>query len=435
LETERTVQDQYLNTLEDVVTCYNSNTSSCNTTAVTLPITQITATTTLGSVKSQNNTNINSYGLPTEVDQYGYGSGSPGGLIRKILTTYNTSLTNIYDRASVVQTKDNGGTIQAHRTYSYNSTGNLTGESIYTVGSTTVSRTLTPNTYGVLTASTDFNSHSTTYGGFTCGGSTAFPTTITTGSLTTTLGWSCDGGVVTSVQDANGKTTSINYNTTTNHNNFWGRVVEVDYPDGGVNTTTYTDTTGAFNVVNSALVRSGVSHQTTQLLDSLGRVYQAQDNSAASYVDTTYDSLGRVASVSNPYYSVSDPSYGVTSYSYDPLNRLSDEGTTKAITRPDGNKVSMTYSSNSASLSFCSTVGDEAGKVRTICTDALGRTTSVTEDPSPGLNYQTTYAYDVMNNLTGVAQGSQTRTYVYDMASRITQATTPESGRRPTLTP
>jgi RHS repeat-associated protein len=40
----------------------------------------------------------------------------------------------------------------------------------------------------------------------------------------------------------------------------------------------------------------------------------------------------------------------------------------------------------------------------------------------------TTYTYDVLGNLTGVVQGSQTRSYQYDGLSRLTQEITPEAG-------
>ncbi len=282
-----------------------------------------------------------------------------------------------------------------------------------------------------MTASTDYKGNGTTYPSFTCGNNTAFPTTITSGSLTTTLGWDCNGGVVTSVEDANGQTTGLK--TVLKYDSMW-RLIETDYPDGGKLTTTYNDTQGDFSVVNSQLVRTGVNHQTTQLLDGLGRVYQSQDNSASTFVDTKYDELGRVASVSNPYYTTSDPSYGVTSYSYDALNR--PEGAS-AITLPDSNTVGLTYAPNSSNSSYCTTSTDEASKVRITCADALGRITSVTENPS-GLNYQTTYTYDTLNDLLSVTQGSQTpctsgstavsRSYGYDFLSRLTSACTPESG-------
>lgn len=38
-------------------------------------------------------------------------------------------------------------------------------------------------------------------------------------------------------------------------------------------------------------------------------------------VITTYDAMGRVASVTNPYRSIGDSTYGVTSYTYDALSR------------------------------------------------------------------------------------------------------------------
>src|ERR1041385_4000664 len=66
-------------------------------------------------------------------------------------------------------------------------------------------------------------------------------------------------------------------------------------------------------------------------------------------------------------------------------------------------------------------------KQRKSVTDALGRLTNVFEDPS-GLNYQTSYTYDVLNDLTQVSQGSQTRTFVYDSLKRLTSATNPENG-------
>lgn len=59
--------------------------------------------------------------------------------------------------------------------------------------------------------------------------------------------------------------------------------------------------------------------------------------------------------------------------------------------------------------------------------DALGRLTTIYEDPS-SLNYSTSYGYDVLNDLTQVSQGSQTRTFAYDSLKRLTSATNPENG-------
>lgn len=44
------------------------------------------------------------------------------------------------------------------------------------------------------------------------------------------------------------------------------------------------------------------------------------------------------------------------------------------------------------------------------------------------LNYTTNYAYDALDNLSGVTQGSQSRTLSYDSLSRLGYAINPESG-------
>jgi hypothetical protein len=54
--------------------------------------------------------------------------------------------------------------------------------------------------------------------------------------------------------------------------------------------------------------------------------------------------------------------------------------------------VNTTYVGNTV------TVSDPAGKSRKSVTDALGRLLEVYEDPA-GLNYQTAYAYDMLDNL------------------------------------
>src|SRR5439155_4470488 len=77
-------------------------------------------------------------------------------------------------------------------------------------------------------------------------------------------------------------------------------------------------------------------------------------------------------------------------------------------------------------------VSDEAGNKRTSQSDALGRMTAVWEDPS-GLNYETDYAYDTLDNLTKVTQMGgaassswRTRTFTYDSLSRLKCAANPE---------
>jgi RHS repeat-associated protein len=91
--------------------------------------------------------------------------------------------------------------------------------------------------------------------------------------------------------------------------------------------------------------------------------------------------------------------------------------------------VRTSYSGNAV------TVTDQAGKVRRSITDALGRLTRV-DEPDANNNLDsggnpiqpTYYGYDVLDDLTGVTQGMQTRTFMYDSLKRLTSAANPESG-------
>ena len=125
------------------------------------------------------------------------------------------------------------------------------------------------------------------------------------------------------------------------------------------------------------------------------------DPDGQTFVDTTYDVLGRVSTVSNPVRGTPGPS-DITTYNYDALNRPNGAGPVYAITRPDGSPVSMSYSATSTTS--CVTTTDEAGNARTVCSDGLGRIKSVNEDPS-GKNYPTSYTYDPLGDLKSVTQG------------------------------
>src|SRR5258708_39207826 len=91
---------------------------------------------------------------------------------------------------------------------------------------------------------------------------------------------------------------------------------------------------------------------------------------------------------------------------------------------------------------------DAAGKARATTTDALGRLIQVNEDPA-GVNYQTSYIHDALDNLIKVTQGTagtatgqvtacgttldpgagwQSRAFQYDGLKRLTCAYNPESG-------
>lgn len=96
-------------------------------------------------------------------------------------------------------------------------------------------------------------------------------------------------------------------------------------------------------------------------------------------------------------------------------------GRVTGVTTPDGAVAATRYAGNQV------TVTDQASHKKQYGYDALGRLSSVNEDPS-GVNYQTTYGYDALGNLTSVNQAGRTRSFTYDSLSRLRKAINPESG-------
>ena len=153
------------------------------------------------------------------------------------------------------------------------------------------------------------------------------------------------------------------------------------------------------------------------------------DPQGTVYTNTVYDALDRVSKAYNPTRcnppttNCGESTWGYTTYTYDALSR------TKQVTDQDGSIKTTSYTGN------CTTVTDETARARKSCVDGLERLTQVFEDPS-GLNYETDYAYDALGNLLTVNQkgGSSnsanwhTRTFTYDLSSRLLTAANPENG-------
>jgi RHS repeat-associated protein len=211
----------------------------------------------------------------------------------------------------------------------------------------------------------------------------------------------------------------------------------------GITSTTETATCGG---------TSGGCRQDEKKLDPMGRdQYQilVSDPEGSDTVYTTYDSNGRVKTVSNPYRSTASPTDGTETYNYDGLDRKVQ------ITRADGGNEYTYYGSlvtaHGGIAEQCATsygygypvlTVDEAGNMRQTWTDGFGRMIEVDEPSTSGSlssGVKTCYAYDLNNNLIGVLQpgGSESscvasngatynRCFSYDMISRLTSATNPE---------
>jgi RHS repeat-associated protein len=424
-------------------TCYNGASIPCTGTAITLPISSISVSSVLpgsNNLEDLHSYTLDAYGDLTQQVDYDYGSGAVGSLLDTKTVSY-ASLGNIKSFQQTVTITNGSGSTVSETKYTYDgstlqtssgtpqhvsvtgSRGNLTSVTLYTSASTYLTKSTTYYDTGMPYTATDVNGGVTTYdypnSTSTCGN--AFPTEIQEpiSTLTRQYTWTCSGAVMVSSIDENNQ-----YTTTTYNDPYFWRPASTSYADGGLISWTYNSET---SVTTTTKMNSSQNITSLLLLDSLGRTLHHEltsDPEGYLYVDTTYDSLGRIYSVSNPYRTSSDMTYGLTKYQYDALSRPT------YVTPQDGSaNVSVTYTNN------CSTVTDQAAKKRETCSNSLGYLTQVFEDPS-GLDYETDYTVDPLGNTLTVNQKGgnsnssywRTRTYYYDFLSRLTQSIDPEAG-------
>ena len=262
----------------------------------------------------------------------------------------------------------------------------------------------------------------------------AFPTTIHhPGGLTTSAKYSLNLGKIVSFTDPNGNATSYQYGgidpvsgaLDANGADPLDRLTRAVLPIGNT-AFKYTPATNLITTIRALDGGSNVSSSVTA--DGLGRTRQAtqdEGGGVVTYVDTLYDALGRVQSVSNPYRGTAA---GGTTTTWDELDRPLD------IRQVDGATTRYQYADNRT------LTRDPAGVWKQTTTDALGRLQSVVEDASgtitrtnpalnnAGTNVATSYIYDARDNLTDVVQGGRDRHFVYDTLGRLSSANSPETG-------
>ena len=454
--------------LQTQTTCYNGNTANCPATAITLPITQRNITSQFGSSGFQvlQIYKYNSYGLPTEEDDYDFASGTPTTVLRQTLTTYASLGNGIVDMPATVTVKTGGGATLAQTTYTYDqgtptvtsapqhisitgSRGNLTTVASLVSGLTTLNKTFTYYDTGTINTSTDVNGQPTSpvYANATSSCGFAFPTSVNEPlSLSKSFVWNCAGGVLTSITDENSKSTSISYNDAY----FW-RPYQVTDSSGAVTTYTY-PTSSPFNWVESSLpiVSASSAADVLTTFDGLGRVHLQQTRqqpglNSFDTVETDYDSLGRASKVTVPFNAAAggtNASAPGTSTQYDALNRVLQ------VTDGGGGYTQYAYSPSNSDV--VATAGPnptgENLKKRQLEYDGLGRLTSVCEMTSASgsgscaqqttqTGYWTKYVFDALGDLTGMTQNAQasagsqqTRSYSFDGLGRMISETNPEIG-------
>lgn len=331
----------------------------------------------------------------------------------------------ILNKVCTIATTDSAGHIAAQSRYTYNSTGNLTSSSQWVSGSTWLTKTITPNTNGTPATSTDVNGTPTSYTYGACNGS--YPTLVSSGGLSTSITWNCDGGVMLSRTDANNQPTTFDYRDSGSGiaDPYW-RLKSITDPLGNITKGVYTPTT-----VEQSLVFNSSSSTVDTLTSSDGfgraRLTQKRQAPASSTFDTVtvvYDGNGNASSTSMPCAAaagVSCPAAPATIQTYDGLKR-------PLVTTDGGNgTITRSYPKNDTLAVLGPAPAGEHSKSRQYEYDGLGRLKSVCEvltsgGTSCGQNiaasgYKTSYAYSVP--ATGgsqvlVTQGSQVRTYVRD---------------------
>jgi RHS repeat-associated protein len=360
--------------------------------------------------------------------------GSASGKTNHDDTNYSTTNT-VRGDLTQIQRLVSGSSTYLTKSMRYDMTGQLLQETDWS---------------NLLASATSYDYTDHYVNGTPSGPTNAYPTTITAplGAGSSTETYYYGTGQLASITDANNQATSFTYA------DFFNRLTNTSLPNGGWTITQYDLSTGTPKVPTGTELFTGISgtsstgcsncrhDQTVLETAGLGRIAKqllVNDPDTQTEVDTTYDSNGRVMNVSHPYRYTSDPTYGLETPTYDGLDR------TWKITHNADSNVAYTYSGASITGTLgqttqqcSSTYGkgypilmiDEVGNKIQSWTDGFGRLIEADEPDSTGaLNKKSCYAYDMNNNRTGMlaADGSQTRSYSYDLLSRLTSQTDPET--------
>jgi len=231
-------------------------------------------------------------------------------------------------------------------------------------------------------------------------------------------------GKVREKRDENNKHTYYSYDV-------FGRVTQVEHPDGGQVTTEYYDDGFPRHVVTRVKENaSGDTISNYEYFDGMGRSIQSitfGEDQKSIVKRLYYDNMGRNYRVEGPYFAMGvgypkeplDPNVPYVETTYD------GRGRPKTVTRPDGEHGTVTITSTWIGLS--TTVRDPDGRQKTEKKDYLGRVIEVREHTETGPQV-TTYQYNAAGDLLEVTAHGNTTTMTYDTLGRKIAMQDPDMG-------
>jgi RHS repeat-associated protein len=418
--------------------------------------------------------NVGSYSLPIGTPTTKKYTDFNGSTLKQETTTYEWQTNSAYLAANllnipaVTSVLDGSNNVTSQTSYTYDQSTNSYSPGGTRGHNTTITRTLTTsgvsptihigwNASGMKTFIIDADAnagvpnhvntllHSIDYSYdpnplISCNGSLV-TSTVNALNQKVTGTYDCNSGLIASFTDANTQTTGVLWDSM---KRLWV-VTYPQIPDVGIPQTKfhYLDPT---NTVTRTILGNPDPTQTLNVIfDGFGREIHriSTDDPGNDTIDTTYDSNGRVGSISNPYRSTPN---GTTTYAYDGLNRKTVQ------TQPDGTTLISCFDGipstgqtncapNASSILGASWVDstDETGRHWQHVSDALGRLRAVMEPDhaSNVLSLQTDYTYNTLDDLVSVNQigtsgeTPHVRSFTYDSLSRLLCASNPENAENP----
>ncbi|MGH9393218.1 MAG: hypothetical protein ACRD1E_03545, partial [Terriglobales bacterium] len=378
-------------------------------------------------------------GNPASTQDTDWGVNAPGAVLRKTANTYQASGNGEVLASAEVEDGSNNQTALTQFT-SFDGNGNpLTRQDWVSTGGGKLTTTFAYNANGTLSSVTAPNGAQTSYTNYACSG--AFPQTVTNSIGSVSASWDCFGGVETGSTDLNGEHSIFGFD------NFW-RPTSITAPDGSVTSISYPS---AGEVERAMTFNGGQSTvDVATEFDGLGRPAlqqrrQAPNGGTYDTVQTTFDAMGRVATVSRPYaggWGAAPPAgTKVTTTSYDALSRpvkIVDGGGGEAdISYPLDDVLTTVQGAVSAPTVARQEEMDGLGRLASVCELTAGTSAwpaGSCNQRSAASGYLTAYTRDTLGDITGVAQDSQpgnggveSRSFAFDELGRLISEWNPES--------